>query len=248
MDISYPAMIAACLLAMAYVVGGPLDAHATARGVWARRRWVSAAAGVSVAYVFVDLLPELAEQNRAILHAAGNAPLLFAEQRVYILTLFSFVVFYGLQYVVLASTAEAGQAAEPGGNRLLYLVHVCGFSLYSALIGYLLVERAEHPLALCLYTFAMTLHFLIVDHSLAEQHGERYRRVGRWVLAGSVLVGWLVGDIAPLSEVNFARLFALLAGGVVITSLRGELPDKERGRFWPFCLGALLYAGVLLFV
>jgi hypothetical protein len=47
--------------------------------------------------------------------------------------------------------------------------------------------------------------------------------------------------------VVFARLFAFLAGGVVITTVTVELPGERRGRFWPFCLGAAGYA-VLLFL
>jgi hypothetical protein len=66
------------------------------------------------------------------------------------------------------------------------------------------------------------------------------------LLAASVLLGWLIGVALPLSEVAVARLFAVLAGGVVITSLRAELPDERTGRFWPFCIGAILFAGFLL--
>jgi hypothetical protein len=245
MRLPYPSLLAALALSMAYLAGFWLDAG-NARRIWAHRRWVSAAAGVSVAYVFVDLLPELAAQNQAIVHAAAPETVLFAEQRVYLLALFSFVILYGLQYVVLA--AGAARDAESPAERLpLYLLHLGGFSLYSGLIGYLLIERAENLVGLVLYTVAMTLHFLIVDHGLTEQHGARYRRSGRWLLALSIVAGWLVGELAPLSEVNFARLFAVLAGGVVITSLRSELPDQQRGRFWPFCAGAVLYSLVLLF-
>ena len=43
-----------------------------------RRRWISAASGASVAYVFVDLLPEMATRQRAFLEAAGGGSL-FAE-------------------------------------------------------------------------------------------------------------------------------------------------------------------------
>jgi hypothetical protein len=50
----------------------------------------------------------------------------------------------------------------------------------------------------------------------------------------------------PLSEVVVARLFAVLAGGVVITSLRAELPDDRDGRFWPFCVGAVIFAVFLI--
>jgi hypothetical protein len=213
-------------------------------GLWARRRWVSAAAGVSVAYVFVDVLPELAAQNRVLAEAGGEG-LRFAAQRIYVLALLSFVVLYGLQYMVLAGKERATTARHIDA---LYLLHVAGFAAYAALIGYLLGERAERGLVpLALYAAAMALHFLIVDHSLAEEHGARYLRHGRWVLAASLLAGGLLGALTTLSELALARLFAVLAGGVVMTSLRSELPGERRGRFWPFCLGALLYALVLLF-
>jgi hypothetical protein len=91
------------------------------------------------------------------------------------------------------------------------------------------------------------LHFVVVNHSLSEEHGKLYRRHGHWVLAASVLVGWGLGRIEPLSDAVFARLFALLAGGVVITSLRAELPDDRRGRFWPFCISAIGFSALLMF-
>jgi hypothetical protein len=248
MEIAVAPLAAAAILASAYFAGAGLSAHGANEGFWARRRWVSAAAGVSVAYVFVDVLPDLAAQNRAIVAAAGGEPLLFAEQRIYLLALLSFVVLYGLEYVVIASREahQSRQAASDGS--WIYALHLAGFAAYSALIGYLLNERAERGMvALAVYTFAMTLHFLIVDHSLEEEHGDRYERVGRWVLVASVLVGCLFGMLTTISDVVFARLFAVLAGGVVITSLRAELPDERRGRFWPFCLGAVIFAAVLLF-
>jgi hypothetical protein len=245
-ELMLPSLAAALVLAIAYATGRQLDAIGGARGIWSRR-WVSAAAGVSVAYVFVDLLPELAEQNKAIVAAAGGESALFAERRVYILVLISFVLLYGIQYVVLAAR-ESGDREPKSGVDALYALHLGGYALYSALIGYLLIERSAWPLALALYTVAMALHFLIVDHALLEEHGAKYADWGRWILAGSVLAGWAVGELAPLSEVNFARLFAVLAGGVVITSLRSELPDQRRGEFLPFCLGALFFALVLLFV
>jgi len=116
------------------------------------------------------------------------------------------------------------------------------------LIGYLVVDRAERgAVSLILYMIAMAVHFLIVDHSLGEEHGRAYGRGARWILAGSVVAGWLIALAMPLSETVVARLFAVLAGGVVITSLRSELPDDRKGRFWPFCLSAVIFATVLMF-
>jgi hypothetical protein len=246
MEISLGSLGVGAILALVYVLGAWLGGHG-AEGVWTRRRWVSVAAGVSVAYVFVDVLPELGAQHRTFREAAGQG-LLFAEQRIYVLALLSFVVLYGLEHIVLASREQRRETAAAGVAGPVYWLHLGGFAAYSALIGYLLVERAERgTLALAVYGLAMALHFLIVDHSLREEHGRIYDRGGHWVLAASVLAGWVAGATTPLSEVVFARLFAVLAGGVVITSLKAELPGEREGRFWPFCLGAVAYAVLLFF-
>jgi len=247
MESPLSSLLAAIVLASVYALRIGAGEGEAAERFWSRRRWVSAAAGVSVAYVFVDVLPELAAQNRAIAEAAGETGLLFAEQRVYVLALASFVVMYGLEHMVLASRGERQGAIEEGVRDGVYWLHLAGFGVYSALIGYLLVERAERGIrSLLVYALAMAIHFVIVNHSLTEEHGHAYRRGGHWSLAASVAAGWAVGAMLPLSEVAVARLFALLAGGVVITSLKAELPDDRQGRFWPFCLGALAFALLLM--
>jgi hypothetical protein len=247
MELAQAPLAAALTLAAVYLLEGWLGGRPRVERVWRRRRWISAAAGVSVAYVFVDVLPELAAQNRAIDAALGEGDALFSEQRIYLLSLLAFVVLYGLEHMVLASRERRREMVEAGGNDAIYWLNLAGSAAYSALIGYLLVERAERGGAsLVVYTIAMAVHFFIVAHSLGEAHGAVFRRTGRWVLAASVLAGWLAGAMAPLSEVMFARLFAVLAGGVVITSLRAELPDDRHGRFWPFLLGAAGFALLLL--
>ena len=240
-----PALIAALILSGAYLFGGWFSRSDASREFWERRRWISAAAGVSVAYVFVDVLPELGALQQVFTQAKSHAAMLFVENRIYVLALISFVVFYGLDHIVFAKRESTGGVS--GELDSVYLLHLAGFAAYSGMIGYLLVERAQRGwLALTVYTFVMAVHFLIVGHSLAEEHGLEQQRLSRLLLAGSVLAGWLLGATLPLSELAFARLFAILAGGVVITSLSHELPGKRRGRFWPFCLGAAVFALALL--
>lgn len=247
MDVAVASLAAAAVLALVYVLRGGSGEHALSERLWARRRWISAAAGVSVAYVFVDVLPELAVQSAVIAEAAGDGGLHFAEQRIYLLALVAFVVLYGLEHIVLASREGAGAGEAPAVRDGVYWLHLAGYAAYSALVGSLLVERAERGAGtLAIYALAMAIHFLIVNHALVERHGEAYRRGGHWWPAAAVLAGWAIGIVAPLSETAFARLFALLAGGVVITSLRAELPDAQRGRFWPFVLGAAAFAALLL--
>lgn len=246
MPVSSPGpFVAALVLALVYVLGDRLHSGGHATGRRWRRPWVSAASGAALAYVFVDVLPELATRHRAFVEAAGRE-LLFAEQRIYVVALLGFVVFYGLEHMVLTSRAR-GRREGTGSDGPVCWLHIGGFAAYSWLIGYLVVERAgAGRLALLLYTAAMAFHFLVVGHSLGEEHGRAYEGVGRWVLGASVLAGWLVGAITPVSEPLLARLFAFLAGGVVLTSLRAELPREGEGRFWPFGLGAGAYALLLM--
>jgi hypothetical protein len=245
-EIQLGSLLVAVLLACVYIFRGAARLESEAGRELRRWAVVSAAAGVSIAYVFVDVLPELAAQNRALRESSATE-LAFAEQRIYILALLSFVVMYGIEHIVLKRRPARRETIAGETRDAVYWLHLLGFSAYSSLIGYLLVERAERGSgALAVYAAAMTVHFLVVNHSLAEEHGNIYRRHGHWVLAASVLGGWLLGIVAPLSEVMFARLFAVLAGGVVITSLRAELPDDRRGRFWPFCVAAIGFAVLLL--
>ena len=239
-------LLAAVVLASVYAMRAGAREQGMLEDVWGPRRRISAAAGVSVAYVFVDILPELATQNQA-LRASAQGGMLFAEQRIYLLTLLSFVVMYGIDHIVLSRREQRRGSIERGERDAAYWLHIAGYAAYSALIGYLLIERAERGYAaLVVYVLAMAVHFVVVNHSLSEEHGNIYRRHGHWVLAASVLAGWAIGATLTLSDATFARLFALLAGGVVITSLRSELPDDRSGRFWPFCIAAVVFAMVLV--
>jgi hypothetical protein len=237
----YP-LLAALALALVYVLG--VRVHAAGH----RRAWISAAAGVAVAYIFVDVLPELSARQTAFLEQVVGRELLAPEYRGYLAALFGFVLFYGLEKLTLSLRTEALELGHAHGESpRVYRLHLAGFSAYSALIGYLLVERAEQGLlSLGLYSVAMALHVLVTDHALRHEHGRLYLTSGRWALAVSVLLGWGIGVVKPLPVSVMVALFGFLAGGVVINSVKGELPEEGEGRFWPFLLGAAGYAALLM--
>jgi hypothetical protein len=230
-------LVAACALASVYLFGCKL--HLLERGPV-----VSVAGGVSVAYIFIDLLPEMAENQAAFLATATGRHLPFPEARVYSAALAGFVIFYGLRETVTRRGTTNHRQTTP---VLQYQAHIFGFSTYSALIAYLMVHRPHGlVLPLILYTTAMMFHFLIVDRSLRKDYDGAYERGGRWILAASVLAGWAIAVTVGVPVGLFATLLGFMAGAVVINSMGPELPSASEWRFAQFLLGAVAYAILLL--
>jgi TRAP-type C4-dicarboxylate transport system permease large subunit len=118
---------------------------------------------------------------------------------------------------------------------------------YNALIGYLLLHREQTGLlSLLFFTGAMALHFVVNDYGLRENHKHQYDRIGRWILAAAIIIGWVIGSATEIHQAAIAVLFAFLAGGVVLNVLKEELPEERESRFWAFALGATVYTALLL--
>ncbi len=217
--------------------------------VMPRSRWLSAASGISVAYVFVHLLPDLAEEQETIREAVGES-FSFLEYHVYLVALVGLATFYGLDRAAKVSRRRKRNAGKEDSTEAgVFWLHVASFSVYNALIGYLLLHR-ETPgfQSLFLFAFALSLHFVVNDYGLSKDHKGLYDRVGRWMLAAAILVGWVVGLFTEISEAALAVLFAFLAGGIVLNVLKEEIPEERESSFGAFALGATFYAAVLLIV
>ncbi len=205
-----------------------------------RSYWLSMASGVSVAYVFVHLLPDLGEKQITI---NQTGILGFIEHHVYLLALLGLSIFYGLESLVTKSQKEQNNLAK----AKIFWLHIGSFALYNALIGYLLLHR-ETPGLLSLISFfvAMALHFLVNDYGLREDHQQNYHKIGRWILAAAIIIGWVIGAGTEISEAAIAVLFAFLAGGIILNILKEELPEERKSRFWAFTVGVAAYTVILL--
>lgn len=210
-----------------------------------RNAWLSAAGGVSVAYVFVHLLPDLAQhQSEFGEEAARGSGLLSAiENHIYVVALLGLAAFYGVEHFARTRSGSDRDATP----FTIFWTHLGAFALYNLLIGYLLVHREETNLrSLLIYAVAMSLHFTVNDQSLRAQHGHTYHRFGRWLLAACPLIGYLIGIATEISAMLLASLFAFLAGGIVLNVLKEELPEQRRSRFGAFAAGATFYAALLM--
>lgn len=202
---------------------------------------LSFAGGVSVAYVFIHIFPELKAAQETF--SSGDWAD-YIEHHAYLVALAGLSVFYGLERGVKYYRHPEGPSKEPGVG--MFWVHIASFSLYNALIGYLLIYREGESFELILFVLAMCFHFLVNDHGLIQHHREVYLKKGRWWLSGAVLFGWVAGQLVELSAATTSVLFAFLAGSIILNVLKEELPEERQSRFLPFAAGVGIFAVLLL--
>ncbi len=214
-----------------------------------RSRWLSAAGGVAVAYVFLHILPELSGHRETFAEGLGLHEQA-AETWVYLVALIGLGIFYGLERAAKVSRSRSRRkSGRDAVEANVFWLHIVSFGIYNLLIGYLLLHREETGLwSLVIYFVAMGLHFVTNDFGLRDDHKERYDRHGRWLIAAAVIAGWTLGALTSLSDLVIGFLFAFLAGGVVLNVMKEELPEERKSRFLPFAVGLSGYAGVLLLV
>lgn len=211
----------------------------------------SFAGGLAVAYVFLHLLPELVEGNEAIGEALedviAGSPLL--DLAIFGVALAGFTLFYGLERHA-QGLGGRGAAEESARGPAMFRLHLASFVVYNGLITYTMALRLRTGIAFAiLFTVAIGLHFVLIDRGLEEHYPRRFQRYGRPILAGALLLGWLLAAlIAPSSTVLVALLTAFLAGSILLNVFKEELPSERESSFVWFCIGLVVYGALLALV
>ncbi len=207
-------------------------------GLIPRHYWFSFGGGVSTAYVFAHILPEL-----------GKAQAI-TDHRIYGVALLGLGFFYGLEVAARRSRGKnQASTGEDCTESHIFWVHIGSFALYGALIGYLFHHTLEDGLRECLLLFvALFLHFAVTGYSLREHHKLAYDRTGRFVIAAAILIGWASRFLFELGESTIDILWAFVGGALILNVIKDELLQPETARFWPFALGAAGYAMVLFMI
>lgn len=234
-------LIAAAGLAAIHIFAGKLECL-TGKP---RNVWLSASGGMSVAFVLLYLLPELAGRQKEIERSTVEPRLEFIEHHVYLLALVGISAFYGLERIAKTMCQRHGlMKAEDRSRERVFWAHLASFSVYNLAIGYMLTDEARSLQDRALFFVAMALHFLVIDFSLRDHYKHVYHNKGRWLLAGAVVLGCAIGIFVDIPDVVMSVAIAFIAGGIVLNALKEELPEEKQSRFWPFLLGATLYATV----
>jgi hypothetical protein len=216
-----------------------------------RSIWLDIFAGVALGYLFVDILPHLATYQRKFTEATDGGLLGFLEHHAYLVTMAGFLL-----YLAIALSGDRIRAKQaPGTITLANLPMTVGIAalsmvVYAFLIGYMLAEQPTHrSVAGIGFGLAMAAHFVGLDHFYRDLQPRIYDTPLRYALAGAIYAGWLLGVVGELSDLVYALLFALLAGGLMVVTAVFELPRiNSWRRYAGFCLGAIAFAALILVV
>lgn len=197
--------------------------------------------GVGLGYIFLHLFPEL-----DIAHE-------WLGRHVYLVILATFLAFYALEVwlhgratraVRVAEAPEAGAPKPPDLDAIFWL-HIGIMAVYTAMIVFTLPETiATHAVLAIAGGIAIGLHTFYKDYVLRHEMGAEDVQAGRAILVVAPIVGWTAHAVLDPSEAVTDIFIAVLAGVLIQSVFRDELPRPDRAAFWWLVAGVVTYAGL----
>ena len=199
--------------------------------VW-RTRAASFIAGVSVAYLFLIILPELFDEAKR------------ADQVIFVSLLTGFTLLFSIEKYITKETPKNSLKEN------LSSLHALSFFIYHFLLGVTLVEISRLGL------FKSTLFFIPILFysgvgliSLEKISGRLTASLPvRVILASSSLLGVVFAEYIFQFQQLFAVLFGIVIGAFLYVVLLDFVPKESSGSPVYFTIGIFIYSLLILLV
>ncbi len=197
---------------------------------------ISFTAGVSITYIFLQLLPEL---------YMGVAVL---NRFLFIFVLVGFVLFHLVEKYIYQSIPHNKVSND------LKLAHSMGLTIYYIVVGIVLVKFVnKSAIEGILFFIPVFLHAIISSlssHGIHGLYGPSYPNKRGINLLQSVAA--IIGVVISLSiiipdQVSFA-LMGIVAGLLLFIVTRDILPKDKKGNPLFFVLGVVLYGSIIILI
>lgn len=136
------------------------------------------------------------------------------------------------------------QSKSNSDSRLAFVIQMTALIPYFFTVGYFL-ERSNTLTVLGSYTIAVGLHLIGFGFDQKEDHGERYTIWVAGTLAVVLIAGTITSYLYKFDELTLDLLLAFVTGGILLNSIKEEIPTANQSSFWAFSVGAISI-GVLL--
>jgi len=197
-----------------------------------KERIVSLAAGIFVAYLFLQLFPEIYSIQKEY------------ENLVFLAVLIGFSLFHfgeKMMYKYLKHDVIVGLEA----------LHVSIFFLYHAAIGILLVIFLRDNFLKGFFFFFSLAILLLTSSAIFEVLHERKktgRTIERWIMSSGFIVGSFIEAVFNISARSSFLLLGFIGGVLIYVVGREVLPKEKKGNPFLFILGVVLYSILLIYL
>jgi len=200
------------------------------RQEFVRVRAISFIAGISVTYIFLNLLPEVYKGFELF------------DRIIFISLLAGFTLSHVIEKFVYQHSAPQTLRENLGG------VHSAAFFLYYFFIGVIFVSLNNiNALSSVLFFLPVMFYSAVGILSLEKIHPKIWERLSvKLLLSASSLIGVLFADVFLQYQIIFDLLFAFVLGTFLYTSLIDFVPRDAKGRPEYFVLGVLIYTLVII--
>lgn len=218
-------MVFGQILALAISVADLLTERIFTKTTQIKAKVISFAAGVSVSYVFLILLPEI--YNGAVL----------IDKLLFLPILFGFSTFHLIEKHIRQRYSRGKFKREHQA------MHTLSSFLYLLVAGFVIAEITENRLLGGFLLFIPILFHVIID-SVPKTDTSKY--FPKAFLSSSALLGSVVAIFINLGLVYDLILLGIVGGALLYTIIRESLPKEREGRPFYFVIGVLLFSVLVL--
>jgi len=190
-----------------------------------KMKFISFAAGASVTYIFLILLPEIYTGAMTI------------NRLLFLTILFGFGVFHIIEKYIRQNFTG------PELRKEHRLVHSSTSFIYFFVVGFILVKVAESNVLSGVLLFIPILLHIIIDSLPRRATKKRHLRA---LHASSAFLGALTATFIDVGEAGNVALLGVVGGGLLYMVIRESLPREREGRPLYFLIGLLLFTVVIL--
>lgn len=172
--------------------------------------------GIGLAYIFLTLIPEV----------EGAHPLL--GRRIHLITLLSFILFFALENWLIARARPHAQSGVAPEATSVFMLHVAIMAFYTTIVVFALPESIAGDLLFAVATgLAIGVHLVYKDFVLRSGVDEQFQLTGRLLMTLAPLLGWVAHRIVDPSEMVLDLCMAILAGILMQSVFRDEVPRPD---------------------
>ena len=196
--------------------------------------------GLALGYILLHLLPSLM-LNLDTLRDETYSNFLGNEKNFTFL-IFMFVLLGFLTLYILEKLAHDKTRNGQESNQIVYIAHLGTLTYLNFAIALMMPAMANESLSgLLVFTFIMSLHFVLHDHSMSHHFPKLFDELGRYIIMVGIVIGWLVGVflLPPTHTVSATLMNAFLAGALILGTVKTEFSLFEGHSHFPTFIASL---------